>query len=98
MIPDTYVWLLWSCSFLVPWLALCAAFPRYREAMGWSSIMALPFGMTEPLFLGRYWDPPTLFDLARKAHFDLETFPTSSPRPCSAASRSSAITCCSWRG
>lgn len=36
-------------------------------------MVALPLGLTEPLFVGRYWDPPSLFDLARRTGFDLES-------------------------
>lgn len=74
MIPDSYVWLVWSGLFLLVWLLLFALFPRYRLVMWWSSVLSVPFGMSEPLFLGRYWSPPSLFHLARTAHFDLETF------------------------
>lgn len=42
--------------------------------MLWSSLFALPFGFSEFLFAGTYWSPPTLFDLARRTHLDLESF------------------------
>lgn len=41
--------------------------------MRWGSLAALPFALTEPLFINRYWSPPTLFDLARRTRFDLES-------------------------
>src|SRR3989344_6788668 len=31
-------------------------------------------GLTEPLFVPEYWNPPTLFDLAQRTGFDLESF------------------------
>lgn len=31
------------------------------------------FGLTEPLFVPEYWNPPTLFDLAQRTGFDLES-------------------------
>jgi hypothetical protein len=74
MIPTHYVWLAWACSFLVPRLILFLALPRFRPLMLWSSLVCLPFGFTEPFFLGTYWDPPSLFDLARRCHIDIETF------------------------
>jgi hypothetical protein len=74
MVPERYVWLVWSVSFLAPWLLLFGLFPGYRAVMWWSSVLAVPFGCSESLFLGRYWEPPSLFDLARSAHFDLESF------------------------
>src|SRR5690348_16703651 len=74
MIPAHYVWLAWAGAFFLSWLALYAVRPDLRRTMWAGSLLALPFGFSEPLFLGRYWSPPTLFNLARVAHFDLETF------------------------
>ena len=65
--PDRYVWLVWSSAFLVPWLGAYVAFPRHRKAMVWASLMTAPLGLTEPLFVPHYWNPPSLFDLARGA-------------------------------
>jgi hypothetical protein len=73
MIPDQYVWLVWSSALLVPWLAAYAAFPRQRKAMVWASLFTTPFGLTEPLFVPLYWSPPSLFDLARTTGFDIES-------------------------
>ena len=72
-LPDHYVWLIWSCAFLVPWLGLFLWLPRYRSIMVWSSTATMPFGLTEPLFIPRYWNPPSLFDLAQRTGFDLES-------------------------
>ena len=72
-LPDHYVWLIWSCAFLVPWLGLFLRLPRYRWIMVWSSILTMPFGLTEPPFVPRYWNPPSLFDLAQRTGFDLES-------------------------
>lgn len=36
----------------------------------WTSI----FGLTEPLFVPAYWNPPSLFNLAQNTGFDLESF------------------------
>lgn len=70
---DRYVWLIWSTSFLIPWLVLFVAFPRRRKVMIWSSALTMPFGLTEPLFVPRYWNPPSLFDLAQRTGFDIES-------------------------
>jgi len=32
------------------------------------------FGLTEPLFVPNYWNPPTLFNLAQTTGFDIESF------------------------
>jgi hypothetical protein len=68
-----YVWLIWSSAFLLPWLLLYALFPNYRRVMLWSSALTMPFGLTEPLFVPEYWNPPSLFDLAQTTGFDIES-------------------------
>lgn len=70
---DQYVWLIWSGSFLVPWSVLFVSFPRHRKVMAWSSVLTMPFGLTEPLFVPSYWNPPSLFDLAQRTGFDIES-------------------------
>lgn len=41
---------------------------------GWAvSLATAPFGLTEPLFVPECWNPPTLFDLAQRTGFDLES-------------------------
>jgi len=37
------------------------------------SLATMLFGLTEPLFVPAYWNPPSLFDLAQKTGFDLES-------------------------
>ena len=73
MIPDRYVWLVWSSAFLLPWLAIYVASPRQRKVMVWASAFTAPLGLTEPLFVPVYWSPPSLFDLARTTGFDIES-------------------------
>jgi hypothetical protein len=33
----------------------------------------MPFGLTEPLFVPEYWNPPSLFNLAARTGFDIES-------------------------
>jgi lycopene cyclase-like protein len=73
MIPRDYVWLVWSAAFLVPWAGLFVAFPQHRRPMLWASLFTAPFGLTEPLFVPEYWSPPSLFDLALRTGFDIES-------------------------
>lgn len=73
MIVDQYVWLFWASAFLLPWAALWIAFPAHRRAMWWASVFTTPFGLTEPLFVPEYWSPPSLFDLATRTGFDIES-------------------------
>jgi len=73
MIAQDYVWLVWSSAFIVPWIVAYIAFPPQRRAMIWASLFTMPFGLTEPLFVPEYWSPPSLFDLARRTGFDIES-------------------------
>ena len=73
MISETYVWLVWSSAFLVPWAVAYLAFPVHRRVMIWASLFTMPFGLTEPLFVPEYWSPPSLFDLALRTGFDIES-------------------------
>ena len=69
-----YAWLLWSSAFLVPWSVLFLANPGQRRAMWRISLVTALFGFTEPIFIPRYWNPPSLFELARRTGFDIESF------------------------
>lgn len=68
-----YVWLIWSSAFLLPWALLYALKPNYRNVMLRASLLTAPFGLTEPLFVPEYWNPPSLFDLAQTTGFDVES-------------------------
>jgi hypothetical protein len=70
------VWLGWSLLLLSIW---CIVYAALREkgsrhemlvVSGWTSLLAL----TEPFFVPRYWNPPSLFGLAQSTGFDLESF------------------------
>ncbi|WP_018989652.1 lycopene cyclase domain-containing protein [Aromatoleum toluclasticum] len=71
--PFNYVWLIWSCAFLALWAITFLAFPRQRRQMWWASVGTAPFGLTEPLFVPEYWNPPSLFELAQTTGFDIES-------------------------
>lgn len=73
MMAEQYIWLVWALGFLIPWLILYLLFPGYRKAMLWTSLFTMPFGLTEPLFVPAYWLPPSLFDLAARTGFDIES-------------------------
>ncbi len=68
-----YAWLIWSSAFLLPWLLLYVLFPQHRAAMWCASVFMAPFGLTEPLFVPAYWNPPSLFELAQRTGFDIES-------------------------
>lgn len=68
-----YVWLIWASAFLVPWAILFLVYRPQRRSMLWASALTAPFGLTEPLFVPAYWNPPSLFDLAQRTGFDIES-------------------------
>jgi len=68
-----YAWAIWSSAFLLPWLGLWLLAPVSRVVMWRVSLGTMPFGLTEPLFVPAYWNPPSLFDLAQRTGFDLES-------------------------
>jgi hypothetical protein len=74
-VPHPYVWLVWSGAFVVAWAGFCAACPRLRTVLWQVSLFTLPFALTEPLFVGRYWRPPTVLNLAGAGtQCDVESF------------------------
>lgn len=73
MIQEQYVWFFWSGSLLLPWIVLFTTFKAHRRAMLWASLFTTPFGLTEPIFVPEYWNPPSLFDLAHRTGFDIES-------------------------
>jgi hypothetical protein len=73
VLGDHYVWLIWASAFLVPWLVLFVTFSRYRTTILGASVMTALFGFTEPIFVPAYWDPPSLFNLAQRTGFDIES-------------------------
>lgn len=68
-----YVWLAWASVFFIAFLVLYALSPRNRSTMLLAGAATAPFGLTEPLFVPEYWNPPSLFDLAQRTGFDVES-------------------------
>lgn len=70
-----YAWLNWSLILVSIWLAiyfLLETKDKKREMFVvslWTSLL----GFTEPLFVPEYWNPPSLFDLAHRTGFDIES-------------------------
>ncbi len=69
-----YVWIIWSLSILGLWAVILFIKKDYREIMLPVSLVTMLFGLTEPLFVPEYWSPPTLFNLAERTGFDIESF------------------------
>lgn len=55
------------------WIILFIFKTNLRKEMLIASIFTMPFGLTEPLFVPEYWNPITLFNLAKTIQFDLES-------------------------
>lgn len=68
-----YVWFIWSLIILVLWFVIYLAKKGFRKEMLKMSLITMPFGLTEPLFVPEYWMPPSLFNLAEKTSFDIES-------------------------
>lgn len=66
-------WLIFSLFLFGIWLVIFIAKPIIRKEMFWVSLCTMPFGLTEPLFVPGYWNPPSLFNLAGRTGFDIES-------------------------
>lgn len=71
-----YAWLLWSLILIVIWavIYLLLAKKENRREMLVVSFWTSLLGFTEPFFVPAYWNPPSLFDLAHRTGFDIESF------------------------
>lgn len=70
-----YVWLAGSLGFLFIWLVLFFSLKNKeskREMLAVSLGTSL-LGLAEPLFVPEYWNPPSLFNLAQRTGFDIES-------------------------
>ena len=68
-----YAYLVLSLTLFGAWLVLAAARRDIRQEMVRVSVGTMFLGLTEPLFVPEYWNPPTLGDLAKRTGFDLES-------------------------
>lgn len=70
-----YIWLIWSLILIAIWLVVYISLRsggEKKEMLAvslWTSLL----GLTEPLFVPEYWSPPSLFDLAIRTGFDIES-------------------------
>ena len=67
-------WLVGSVGLFIIWIFIFLVVKRIRKGMLWASLITLPLGLTEPLFVPEYWAPPSVFNLAAKTSFDIESF------------------------
>lgn len=58
----------------IVWLVLLLLRKNLRKEIVFGSILGLPFGLSEFLFVPEYWNPPSLFDLIHRLGFGIESF------------------------
>jgi hypothetical protein len=68
-----FEWLVFAFIFDAVWLVLYVSKPHLRHQMLWVSVLTALTGLLEPIFVPRYWTPPSLFNLAATTHFDVES-------------------------
>jgi hypothetical protein len=70
-----YIWLIWSLLLLIPWGLIYFLIERkeIKRDMLLVSFWTSLLGLTEPLFVPAYWAPPSLFNLALRTGFDIES-------------------------
>jgi len=66
-------WLVFSLILLGIWFVIFILNKYNRKQMLIVSLLTMPFGLTEPLFVPEYWNPPSLFNLATRIGFDIES-------------------------
>lgn len=71
-----YAWFIWSLLLLAIWLIVFFQFKskESRREMLIVSVFSLPLALLEPLFVPEYRNPPSLFNLAGRTGFDIESF------------------------
>lgn len=69
----TYAYLQWTLVLLGLWAVVYVARPGARGKLFIVSAWTSALGLSEPFFVPEYWQPPTLFDLAERTGFDLES-------------------------
>lgn len=68
-----FAYLIMSSALFAVWVVLYSVRKDLRRTMIRVSLVTALLGITEPLFVPKYWNPYTLFDLARRTGFDLES-------------------------
>lgn len=70
-----YAWLIWSLLLFLVWVGTYYSLEnkQSKKKMLVMSLWTSLLGFTEPLFVPAYWSPPSLFDLAMRTGFDIES-------------------------
>ena len=59
---------------LVVWIFLYLLKKGLRQELIFGSLLALPFGFSEMLFVHQYWNPPSIFNFIPRFGFGIEDF------------------------
>lgn len=70
-----FAWFLWSLFLIVIWGIIYALLKskESRKEMLVVSLWTSLLGLSEPFFVPEYWSPPSIFDLAHRTGFDIES-------------------------
>lgn len=70
-----YAWLIWSLLLIGIWGVIYFSLntKEKKREMLIVSLWTSALGLTEPLFVPEYWSPPSLFNLALRTGFDIES-------------------------
>ncbi|MCL5435430.1 MAG: hypothetical protein M1405_03510 [Patescibacteria group bacterium] len=70
-----YVWLIWNILLLIIWAVIYFSLKskQSKKEMLYVSFLTSLLGLTEPIFVPKYWNPPSLFNLAQNTGFDIES-------------------------
>jgi len=69
-----YAYFIGCLIFLIVWLLFFVLRKDLRKEMIFGSILALPFGFVERLWVPEYWNPPSLFNLISNYGTGIESF------------------------
>ncbi|PIR40838.1 MAG: hypothetical protein COV32_00860 [Candidatus Yonathbacteria bacterium CG10_big_fil_rev_8_21_14_0_10_43_136] len=71
-----FAWFFWSLILVAIWVLVYVLLKskESKKEMLIVSLWTSLFGVTEPLFVPEYWNPPSLFGLAYRTGFDIESF------------------------
>lgn len=70
---EIYIYLIFSLGILAVWIVLWFLNSLSRKEILKVSFWTMFLGLTEPFFVPEYWNPPTLFNLAKHTGFDIES-------------------------
>jgi hypothetical protein len=68
-----FEWLALALAWDLSWLLFYISKPKLRRQMLWIRFFTMLIGFLQPIFVPRYWNPLSLFNLAATSHFYIES-------------------------